>query len=249
MFGRKKGLPSDWETIAASDWMHWHQLTADERARVGEVADWLLRKKYWEVAHGFDDFVLTDEIRVLIATQAALLVIDRDTYLYRDVDSVIVWPTTIGENRGYAGAAAAKQGGDVIPVLGSAHSNQGPVLLAWDAVQAGARDPERGSNVVYHEFAHKIDMWDGGADGTPGFHNYDDEQRWLTVCGALYDALHRGEERPPLDPYGGTNEAEFFAVATEAFFNLPVALHEHRPELYGLLGEFYNQDPVARAAR
>lgn len=246
MFRKKTGLPSGWEAILVTGWAHWETLRPDEQARVAEGADWLLRRKFWEVAVGFDGFALTEAMRVLIAAQAALLVVGLGDEVYRDVESVIVWPTTIAIHRAeYTGDGFLMEEG-AQPVLGEAHGLHGPVLLAWDTVVADAANPQRGRNVVYHEFAHKIDMWDGGVDGSPGFVNPDDEERWFAVCDPLIDALARGEDRPPLDPYGGTNDAEFFAVATETFFTRPTELYAHEPALYELLGALYNQDPRGR---
>ena len=246
MFGRTHGLPADWEPTLDARWAHWATLTGDDRTGVTDVADWLLRKKSWEAAVGFDGFVLTDEMRTLVAAQAALLVLGLGEGAYRDVEAVVLWPTTITIHRAeYTGEGYLMEEG-AQPVLGEAHQLHGPVLLAWDSVLAGAAAPERGSNVVYHEFAHKIDMGDGDVDGAPGFARIEDEERWYEVCDPIFDALAAGHARPPLDPYGATNEAEFFAVATEAFFNLPHALRAHEPALYELLQGLYNQDPATR---
>ena len=90
--------------------------------------------------------------------------------------------------------------------------------------------PGRGNNVVFHEFAHKLDMRDDIVDGTPRFDRRGDLDRWVEVCTEAYEALRAGEDRPPLQPYGATNPAEFFAVATEAFFDVPELLEQHEPE-------------------
>ena len=119
----------------------------------------------------------------------------------------------------------------------------------WDAVERTGRHPESGHNVVYHEFAHKLDMLDGSADGTPPLHGRDDYRRWVEICAREYRALRaqakRGQ-RSFLDAYGATSEAEFFAVATGQFFDAPVALRRHHPELYAVLEAFYRQDPATR---
>lgn len=247
MFGRKAGLPAGWEAIAAQHWAQWGWFRTEERAQLEATADWLLRKKSWEAAVGFEGFDVTDDMRTLIALQAAVLVLGLDDRAFGAVEAVVVWPSTIAIHRTqYTGHGLIVEEG-AAPVLGEAHELHGPVLLAWDAVLAGAAHPERGTNVVYHEFAHKIDMIDGEPDGAPGFRRIDDEEHWYAVCDPLIDALAAGEHRPPLDPYGGTNDAEFFAVATETFFSVPGALVVHEPELYALLRDLYNQDPARRA--
>jgi Mlc titration factor MtfA (ptsG expression regulator) len=98
---------------------------------------------------------------------------------------------------------------------------------------------------VYHEFAHRLDMLDGVTDGTPPLEEEDDRRRWVEVCTTAYDTV-RAQGSPVLRPYAGTNPAEFFAVATEVFFNRPHDLCEHEPELYTELRRFYNQDPASR---
>ena len=125
------------------------------------------------------------------------------------------------------------------------------MILVWDAVKRGARDPEDGRNVVFHEFAHKIDMLGGEVDGTPPLPDGAARRSWAQVCSEVFLALKDGdpEVRRVIDPYGARNEAEFFAVATESFFERPKRLQEALPALYALLGEFYRQDPAARAER
>jgi Mlc titration factor MtfA (ptsG expression regulator) len=168
---------------------------------------------------------------------------------YREVGAIIVYPTAMQSRGVYAGPVRGTVTDGVIPVLGEAHDRRGPVLLAWDQTRDAARSPGRGHNVVYHEFAHKLDMLDDLLDGTPPLARRGDFDRWLEVCTEAYEALRAGIDRPPLQPYGATNPAEFFAVATEAFFDVPEALAQHEPRLYEVLRDFYEQDPAARIRR
>ena len=124
----------------------------------------------------------------------------------------------------------------------------GPVFIAWDAAREGARHPERGHNVVYHEFAHKLDMDDGTVDGTPMLEPAA-RHRWIEVCTAVYQQVRDGRGGPLLDDYAGVNPGEFFAVATEVFFDRPEELARAYPDLYDVLCTFYRQDPAARARR
>jgi len=138
-----------------------------------------------------------------------------------------------------------------IPILGQAFAH-GPVILVWDAVKRDARHPEQGHNVVYHEFAHKLDMLDGSADGTPPLRDSAELADWVTVCAREFVKLRSLAEKGHktfLDAYGTKNEAEFFAVATEEFFDRPLALRKHSPDLYRVLGDFYQQDPAERVNR
>ena len=102
---------------------------------------------------------------------------------------------------------------------------------------------------MFHEFAHKLDMLDDILDGTPPLETRGTTDPWVEVCTEAYAALRDGIDRPPLQPYGGRTPAEFFAVATEAFFDVPVALERTNRDLYAVLRDFYRQDPVARARR
>ena len=108
-------------------------------------------------------------------------------------------------------------------LLGLADHRYGPVLIAWDAAKANARHPAWGHDVVLHEFAHKLDMLDDVVDGTPPLHHPEDGPRWHEVCTREFELLQDGEGWPLRD-YGAQDPGEFFAVATEAFFNLPLQL-------------------------
>jgi Mlc titration factor MtfA (ptsG expression regulator) len=239
-------LPDNWTNIIEEHVAVWRLLNHDERERLEGTTDWLLRRKHWEAAQGF---VLADEITVTIAAQAALLVLGLSVADYRKVSAIIVYPTTMRSRGVYAGPVWGTETESDMPVLGEAHDGRGPVLLAWDQAEEAARNPGNGHNVVFHEFAHKLDMLDDIIDGTPPFERRSDLVRWVEVFTEAYDALRAGSARPPLDPYGSTNPSEFFAVATEAFFDVPVTLEQHEPQLYEVMRDFFRQDPAARARR
>ena len=243
---RRRGLPEDWERIVDHNVAIWRVLDRDERDDLEAKADWLLRHKRWEAASGF---ALTDEMNVTIAAQAALLILGLTIDEYREVSAIVVHPSETRSHGTYAGPARGTVIDGDFPVLGEAHGNRGPVLIAWDEAHASARHPGRGHNVVFHEFAHKLDMLDHMVDGTPPLARRGDIDRWVAVCTEAYESLREGIDRPPLRSYGATNPAEFFAVATEAFFDVPLALHEHEPDLYEVLRDFYRQDPALRLHR
>ncbi|MDQ1448852.1 MAG: MtfA peptidase [Actinomycetota bacterium] len=246
MLHRRRGLPDDWVEIVEEHVAVWQELDDEERTLLEATSDWLLRHKHWEAAQGF---ALDDEITVTLAVQAALLVLRLSVDEYREVSAIIVYPTAMQSRGVYAGPVRGTVTDGVVPVLGEAHGRRGPVLLAWDEAREAARNPGRGQNVVFHEFAHKLDMLDDLLDGTPPLGRRGDVDRWIEVCTEAYGALRDGIERPPLQPYGATNPAEFFAVATEAFFDVPVALEHHEPRLYEVMRDFYKQDPAARTRR
>ena len=126
------------------------------------------------------------------------------------------------------------------------------MILVWDAVLGHSRHPEAGHNVVYHEFAHKLDMQDGAADGTPPLETRQEVRRWVEVCEKEFTELRARVARGKptfLDAYGATNEAEFFAVATEYFFDKPRQMERREEALYRLLADFYGQEPAERERR
>ncbi len=128
---------------------------------------------------------------------------------------------------------------------------QGPLVLVWDAVMRSSHYPGSGYNVVHHEFAHKLDMLDGAADGTPPLTARAEYREWIKVFSREYLQFRNDLEKGKptfLDDYGATDEAEFFAVATEQFFDQPLLMEKHTPEIYRILKEYYRQDPAKRVA-
>jgi Mlc titration factor MtfA (ptsG expression regulator) len=241
---RRRGLPDGAEQIIEAHLAHWSQLDGAERARLLHDTDWLLSRKHWEAASGFQ---LDDTIRVVIASQAALLILGLSTDHLQLVRSIIVYPASMLSTGERHGPVPGTRTREPVPIHGLAQDRRGPILIAWDQAEASARHPERGLNVVIHEFAHKLDMLDGIVDGTPPIAPAA-MRPWVTICTEVFADLRRGNPRPPLRDYGATNPAEFFAVATEAFFDAAVELRTNEPALYGVLADFYQQDPARRAA-
>jgi MtfA peptidase len=222
----------------------WPLLDADEQRHLLHDIDQLLASKTWEAARGF---ILDDTVRVVIAAQAALLVLGLSLDHYRGVSGIIVHPSKLQTHGERPGPSAGTVSADRLAVVGLAQGGRGPVVLAWDQALAGAHRSEPGSNVVLHEFAHKLDMLEGVVDGTPVLAR-DLHAEWVRVCTEVYDDLVAGVPRPPLRWYGATNPGEFFAVATELFFEQPNELRGLEPALYDVLLRFYRQDPAAREA-
>jgi Mlc titration factor MtfA (ptsG expression regulator) len=229
-----------WRQLLEHNFVHWNLLTTDELERMEQLVAQFFHHTRWEAANGFE---LTEGIKVLIAAQASMLLLGLEIDDFPQLTSVIVHPSTVRLHGEYAAGGGIRASGTQ-SLLGQAHY-QGPVVLSWNAAQQGARFPGGGMNVVYHEFAHQLDMLDGVTDGTPPLGDEAARERWVEVCTTAYDAV-RAEGSPVLRPYAGTNPAEFFAVATEVFFNRPLEVREHEPALYGELQSFYRQDPAAR---
>ena len=240
---RRKQLPEDWESIVRRGVAYWNVLDEHERQLLAELAEFIVATKRWEAANGF---VLTDDVVVTIAMEAAVLILGLDASYFGKVTTIIVHPTTFSIPGPHATEIVGMVDEGPRPLLGEAHHDRGPMLLAWDQVRSAARHRRRGRNVVWHEFAHKIDMLDGVVDGTPLMQDRRALDRWVEVCAAELELLRSGEGGHLIDQYGATDPGEFFAVATEVFFDLPVELRAEKPDLYEVLANFYRQDPASR---
>ncbi|HZX56519.1 MAG TPA: M90 family metallopeptidase [Ilumatobacteraceae bacterium] len=240
---RRKHLPDDWESIVQRGVAYWQLLNREERERLVELADFIVANKRWEAARGFE---LTDDVVVTIAMEAAVLILGLDTSYFGKVTTIIVHPTTFSIPGPHATDILGMVDAGPRPLLGEAHHDRGPTLLAWDQVRSAARHRGRGRNVVWHEFAHKLDMLDGVVDGTPLMQDREALDRWIDVCAAELALLRSGESGHLIDPYAATDPGEFFAVTTEVFFDLPLELRAQKRELYEVLAGFYRQDPASR---
>jgi Mlc titration factor MtfA (ptsG expression regulator) len=219
-------------------------LPPPDRAELEGLVQIFLAEKRFE---GCGGLAVSEEMKLTIAAQACLLLLRRDADVYPGLDSILLYPHP------YVAMARSVYGGIVtegaVVRLGETWS-QGSLVLSWDDVLRGAADPHDGHNVVLHEFAHQLDQQDGGADGTPILPSRARHVAWARVLGAAYqDLVERVHHHRPavLDAYGATNPAEFFAVATECFFEKPAALERWTPALYDELRRFYRRDPAAAA--
>jgi Mlc titration factor MtfA (ptsG expression regulator) len=232
-------FPAVWERYLEDNVRFYGRLDADQRHRLRELIQVFVAEKTWEGCGGLE---LTEEIQVTIAAQACLLVLGRSDRMYDDVQSILVYPSTVVAPPRRLGTfeqprAPVSHG---TTLLGEAWLG-GPVVLAWDSVLAAGREEIHG-NVVFHELAHKLDMATGTVDGTPPLESRAERRRWADVCTAAYLQHRMFVDRgwPTLmDEYGATNEAEFFAVATEMYFRTPGELAHEHPALYRLLRDFY----------
>jgi Mlc titration factor MtfA (ptsG expression regulator) len=248
------------------------RLDQDERARLKLLCERLLYRKPVSGASGF---AISDEVAVLIAAQACLLVLNLDLALYDDLSAVLVLPDAFGVRQRHIDDAGVVHEWDE-ELAGEAVEQGGAVVLSWTDV---ALQQESGvtHNIVIHEFAHKIDMGRGAANGCPpflnGMHDPALLRDWPEVFNAAYrdfcDRVDRFEAQLPedfddhhpdhaqrydqlsaglpLDPYAARDPAEFFAVASEAFFIAPAPLADGYPQIYRKLAAYYRQDPLASA--
>ena len=237
-------FPDPWRKVLAACVGPWARWDAAQRKRLEDLVQVFIAEKQFEGLGGLE---LDDEIRVTIAGQACLLIWGMDDHeLYRRVETILVYPSAVASRRSGGFLFPRRSDEELTPILGEAHL-RGPVILAWDATLRGAKDPRDGVNLVFHEFAHKLDMLDGHADGTPPLESRAETRRWAEVCEREFLRLRadvEADRRTLLDPYGAVNEAEFFAVATELFFERPDAMQHEAPELFTVLRDFYRQTPA-----
>lgn len=239
-------FPAAWREILLRTFPLYTRLPEAEQERLHGQIQVFLAEKNLEGCGGLE---LTDEIRVSVAGQACLLLLNlAGTEHYAQLRSILIYPSTVvpiyAESQTH-GSVVEEAG----PVLGQSWT-RGTVILAWDSVKRGATIPGDGRNLVFHEFAHQLDQEDGAADGVPYLDSASALRAWAGVMQEHYTALRssvEGGRKTLLDEYGATNPAEFFAVATEYFFEKPQAVKRKHPELYAELADYYGQDPASWA--
>lgn len=237
-------IPDGWRDIVERNVPLAHGLSVDERERLLRLVQLFLKEKHFEGSGGL---TVTDEMKVTIAAQACLLLLHLEGPCYPRLRTVLVYP------HGFVPRSArTPASGRIVsppdPLIGESWGD-GVVVISWDDAVEGARNPADGHNVVLHEFAHQLDTEDSFADGAPVLPP-SGLRTWTSVLAMEFERLRQdaAHDRPStLDAYGATNRAEFFAVATETFFEKPVELERDHPDLYRLLQQFYRQDPARRA--
>jgi Mlc titration factor MtfA (ptsG expression regulator) len=217
-------------------------LSPEERAR---LRDWVVLFLDEKTIAGAGGLVVRDEMRVCIAAQACMLILNLDLDYYRGWVEVIVYPDEFVAEYEYTDEDGVVH--RVREPISGESWQRGPVILSW--ADAGGEASARGYNVVLHEFAHKLDMLNGEANGFPPLHPGMDAAEWTRAFAAAYDDFcARLQRREPtaLDDYAAESPGEFFAVLSEAFFETPRAVLEEYPDVYRQLALFYRQDPAAR---
>ncbi len=236
-------VPAEWARWLEARWPLYRRLPPAVRERVHGLVQVFLAEKTF---HGCRGLTVTDEVRVLIAAQACLLVAGRDRDCYPALTSLLVYPDEFVvpvEDIDDAGVHATGQ-----ETRSGESWGTGRVIVSWRDVRSGALGETGGYNVVFHEFAHQLDLEAGGVDGAPLHLDAGRARNWAAVFGREFEALRTAADRGEdtlIDPYGASSPGEFFAVATEVFFELPAELQAEHPQLYAELADWYGLDPAA----
>ena len=234
-------FPDEWVAILEQNVPLYRLLPEPLRRELHGHINVFLGEKIFEGCGGLE---MTDEIRVTIAAQACILLLNRSTKCYPRLISILVYPSTyVAKEVQRAGSAEVA---DVQVRLGESWQH-GAVVLSWDSVMRGASDIKDGHNVVMHEFAHQLDQEDGAADGAPILEQRSQYVTWARVLSRDYEQLRkkaRRGRRTVMHRYGASNPAEFFAVLTETLFEKPKQLKKKHPELYDEIKGFYKVDPL-----
>ena len=233
-------IPDAWREFVERNVGIFRLLPEEKQQRLLAASRVIALERHWVGCRGLE---VTDEIRATIAAQASILLLGVEGYYFDRLPAILIYPETFVRPHSADEITVDEDAG----ALGESWQG-GNIVLSWKSALAGGRDPHDGHNVVLHEFAHHLDSLDGEAGGHPPQPSQAAAQRWERVIRSEYDRLVQAvEDHEPtlLDPYGAENEAEFFAVATETFFERPAPMRGGHPALYEILKDFYEVDPAA----
>ncbi|WP_251357839.1 zinc-dependent peptidase [Kangiella sp. TOML190] len=235
-------FPAQWRKILRKNLPFFYQMPADLQLQLKDKMQIFLAEKQFVGRQGQ---TINDEVRVTIAAQACLLLLNRNTDFYPFLKTIVVYPAAfITQHEQYDASGIKTQ--DARVLLGESWT-RGQVILSWRDSASGGADFEDGHNLVIHEFAHQLDGESGVTNGAPPLNKDQSYQEWSQVLSSEFAELQkraRTGEASFLDKYGATNPAEFFAVTSEVFFEKPKELKQIHPDLYRQLAEYYRVNPV-----
>jgi Mlc titration factor MtfA (ptsG expression regulator) len=241
---RRQPFPPAWREILRRRVPYVRGLPADLQLQLKKHIQVFVAEKPFI---GCGGLAITDEMRITIAAQACLLLLNRRRpAYYPQLRQVLVYPGAFVVDRVHTGAGGVLQ--EQRQALSGESWSQGQVILSWQDTLDGAAAPADGQNVVIHEFAHQLDQENGPANGAPLLAGRRHYERWSRVMAdefaRLQSQAHQGAPTL-LSHYGGTSPAEFFAVASEVFFEQPQALAAEHPALFAELSRFYRLNPLS----
>jgi MtfA peptidase len=234
-------LPDSWQRIIERNVAVFSLLSAAEHERHLAATKIIVAERRFVASGGLE---ITDEVKLTIAAQAALLLLGEDGYYFDRVPTIFVHPhhQTTKSHRELTTAVLVEEG---VLIEGQA-LDQGEIRLVWDDVLYGGRDPSDGENVVLHEFAHHLDRLDGEMGGIPPLPSDHERERWVRVFDRELEKLRldiRSGHDVFLHEEAAENRAELFAYSTECFFEQPLELAQYHPDLFDCLLSFYKSDP------
>ena len=234
-------FPDEWIAIVERNIAVYTSLPMALRLQLRNLIKQFLHQKHFTGAGGLE---ITDEIRVTIAAEACMLLLNRKTGVYPSLRYIIVYPAAFVVDRPQGSVGGVVSEGRK-GLLGESWSN-GKVILAWDNVLHGSSNFVDGQNVVLHEFAHQLDSESGSTNGAPILTGKSCLRTWASTLSGEFEELQRDAWKGKwslIDHYGATNPAEFFAVSTETFFEKPAQMAKHHAELFEVLKCYYRIDP------
>ena len=238
---REPPFPAAWRAILRADMPMYRQLPSDLQRQLQKHIQVFLAEKNFVGCQGLE---VTEPMRVLIAAQACLLILNRPTDFFPNMTEILVYPDAFMVERDVADEAGVVH--RVRHAVSGESWADSQVVLSWPDVLAGAARADDAYNVVIHEFAHQLDHESGASNGAPVLRDREQAATWAAVFSDEFEKLHehlaRGEPSL-LDDYGAQDPVEFFAVASETFFEKPDRLKNEHGELYRALTRFYCVDP------
>lgn len=240
---RAQPFPAAWRDILKRRVPYVRAMPADLQLQLKRHIQVFLAEKAFI---GCDGLEITDEIRVTIAAQACLLLLNRPRGYYPNLRQILVYPGGFRVQRAHTDETGIAHQGH--QALSGESWSQGQVILSWQDTVAGAAEPYDGQNVVIHEFAHQLDQETGVANGAPVLARREQYARWSQVLGAEFNTLQARaahSHNSLFSDYGATDPAEFFAVISEVFFEQPQRMADEHPALYRELSQLYRLDPLS----
>ncbi|TYK66920.1 zinc-dependent peptidase [Colwellia echini] len=239
---KKLPFTKQWRQIIQKRMPYFRQMPTDLQLQLKQHIQVFIAEKNFIGCNGVE---ITDEIRVTIAAQACLLLLNRKTNYYPKLKTILVYPSAFVKQQNQREADGTQSSNSI--TLSGESWDFGKVVLSWQDSVHGAELPNDGHNVVIHEFAHQLDQEDGSANGAPILGKEQNYQSWSEIFSSQFTLLQKQAQLgiPSIfDYYGATNPAEFFAVVSEVFFEKAKQFSTEHPELYNQLTNYYKVDPM-----